>query len=224
MKIHGATLSSVLSLAIAGIVLMLPAPACARDRSPAAGKRADSSPATREGFLDTLFWTPEILVEANRIGPEENIMSRSGFVAVVNLSSRRHRVEDAASILSRSVGVRVRRYGGLGSFATMSIRGSSSSQVQFYLDGVPLNDPYSGVTDLNDISTGDLDRIEIYRGTNRGMVRGARFDGLVRDAQTERRGKAVGRPGLSEARRRVPRVEGRFSLHRRQRDSDESGR
>ena len=179
MKIHGAALSFLLSLAVAGIVLMLPAPACVRDCSPAAGNRADSSPAAREGILDTLFWAPEILVEANRIGPEENIMSRSGFVAVVNLSSRRHRIEDAASVLSRSVGVRVKRYGGLGSFATMSIRGSSSSQVQFYLDGVPLNDPYSGVTDLNDISTGDLERIEIYRGTSPTGFGGSSIGGTV---------------------------------------------
>ena len=133
----------------------------------------------KDGFVDTLFWAPEILVEADRIGPEEDIMSRSGFVAVVNLSSRRHRVEDAASILSRSVGVRVMRYGGLGSFATMSIRGSSSSQVQFYLDGVPLNDPYSGMTDLNDISTGDLDRIEIYRGTSPTGFGGSSIGGTV---------------------------------------------
>ncbi len=130
-------------------------------------------------MLDTLFWAPEILVEAARVGPEEDIMSRSGFSAVVNLSSRRHRVEDVASILARSVGVRVRRYGGLGSPATMSIRGSSSSQVQFYLDGVPLNDPYSGVTDLNDISTGDLDRIEIYRGTSPTGFGGSSIGGTV---------------------------------------------
>jgi iron complex outermembrane receptor protein len=97
----------------------------------------------------------------------------------VNLSSRGNRVEDAASILARSVGVRVRRYGGLGSFATMSIRGSSSSQVQFYLDGVPLNDPYSGLADLNDISTGDLARIEIYRGTSPTGFGGSSIGGTV---------------------------------------------
>jgi outer membrane cobalamin receptor len=132
---------------------------------PSSGEEAGAR-ASGNGFTDTLFWAPEILVEGYRIGPEEAVTSRSGFVAVVDLTKRRHRVEDAAAILSRSVGVQVRRYGGLGSFATMSIRGSSSSQVQFYLDGVPLNDPYSGLTYLCDIPTGDLERIEIYRGTS----------------------------------------------------------
>ncbi len=155
----------------------VPCLAAALLSAPAAGD--DNSSGSKRGFVDTLFWAPEILVEADRIGHEEDIMSRSGFVAVVNLSPRRHRVEDAASILSRSVGVRVRRYGGLGSFATMSIRGSSSSQVQFYLDGVPLNDPYSGMTDLNDISTGDLERIEIYRGTSPTGFGGSSIGGTV---------------------------------------------
>ncbi len=182
-RIHGAALTAVLCLA-AFLAASAPAPASAGAKKgkagPAESKKADGdSPASREGILDSLFWAPEILVEADRIGPEEDIMSRSGFSAVVNLSSRRNRVEDAASILARSVGVRVRRYGGLGSFATMSIRGSSSSQVQFYLDGVPLNDPYSGMTDLNDISTGDLDRIEIYRGTSPTGFGGSSIGGTV---------------------------------------------
>ncbi len=166
------------------ISVLTPAPGSATSKksetSPAASKKAaGDSPASREGILDTLFWAPEILVEADRIGPEEDIMSRSGFSAVVNLSSRRHRVEDTASILARSVGVHVGREGGLGSFATMSIRGSSSSQVRFYLDGVPLNDPHSGVTDLNDISTGGLDRIEIYRGASPTGFGGSSIGGTV---------------------------------------------
>ena len=173
-------LAAVLCLAFAGIIVMsLPAHASAGDSSPEAKKGNPETPPSGEGILDSLFWAPEILVEAARIGPEEDIMSRSGFSAVVNLSSRRNRVEDAASILARSVGVRVRRYGGLGSFATMSIRGSSSSQVQFYLDGVPLNDPYSGLADLNDISTGDLDRIEIYRGASPTGFGGSSIGGTV---------------------------------------------
>ncbi len=157
---------------------LLSAPAAGGDNF-SGSKKGSAAVTSKRRFVDTLFWAPEILVEADRIGPEEDIMSRSGFVAVVNLSPRRHRIEDAASILSRSVGVRVKRYGGLGSFATMSIRGSSSSQVQFYLDGVPLNDPYSGMTDLNDISTGDLKRIEIYRGTSPTGFGGSSIGGTV---------------------------------------------
>jgi iron complex outermembrane receptor protein len=173
------------------LILLAPAAAAAGgDDAPSSGRDAGKSPEGRKSFVDSLFWAPEILVEAARISPEEDIMSRSGFSALVNLTSRRHRLEDAASILSRSVGVRVRRYGGLGSFATMSIRGSSSSQVQFYLDGVPLNDPYTGLTDLSDISTSDLDRIEIYRGTSPTGFGGSSIGGTVNLVSAGRGGSA----------------------------------
>jgi outer membrane receptor protein involved in Fe transport len=46
----------------------------------------------------------------------------------------------------------------------VSIRGSSSSQVNVYLDGVPVNDSYTGVTNLADLPLGGVGRIEVYRG------------------------------------------------------------
>ncbi|MBN1164500.1 MAG: TonB-dependent receptor [Candidatus Krumholzibacteriota bacterium] len=128
----------------------------------AEGKEKGKSP--RGDFTDTLFWAPEIVVEAKRIDREEEIFNRSGFVGLIDLRKEELAVPDAAALLSRSVGVRVKQYGGLGSFATLSIRGSSSTQVQFYLDGVPLNDAYSGMTNLADIALDDLQSIEIYRG------------------------------------------------------------
>ncbi len=127
------------------------------------GKTQSKKPA-RGDFLDTLFWAPEIVVEANRISPEIDITNRSGFVGLISLENNNLALLDAAAILSRTVGVRVKQYGGMGNFATMSIRGSSSTQVQLYLDGVPLNDPYSGMANLADLSLDGMKRIEIYRG------------------------------------------------------------
>ncbi len=115
-------------------------------------------------ILDTLFIGPEIVVEGVRTTPDMEIFSRSGFVGLIRLDKEKNVMSDAAAILSRSTGVSIRQYGGLGGFATMSIRGSSSTQVQFYLDGVPLNDAWSGMTNLADIALGDISRIEIYRG------------------------------------------------------------
>lgn len=121
-------------------------------------------PDEKTAILDTLFIGPEIVVEGFRPTPDVDIFNRSGFVGLIEIDKERDAGRDAASILSRSTGVSVKQYGGLGGFATMSIRGSSSTQVQFYLDGVPLNDAWSGMTNLADISLGDIRRIEIYRG------------------------------------------------------------
>ncbi len=115
-------------------------------------------------FADTVFWVPEIIVEADRLPPPNHLFDRSGFVAAIELERAYTRIDDAATILSRLTGVRVLQYGGLGSYATVSIRGSSSSQVYVYLDGVPLNNAYLGAVSLGELPLGGLSRIEIYRG------------------------------------------------------------
>ena len=67
-------------------------------------------------------------------------------------------------MLEDVAGVRVRRQGGLGSFATISVRGSSPSQVPIFLDGAPVGEARSGLVSLEQLSSADLDRIEVYRG------------------------------------------------------------
>jgi len=60
--------------------------------------------------------------------------------------------------------VQVRQFGGLGSFSSVNIRGSSSAQVNVYLDGVLVNGAYGGAVDLSQFSLDSVARIEIYRG------------------------------------------------------------
>lgn len=114
---------------------------------------------------DTIFAMPAIIVEAPRVPrSHDDVFNRTGFVAVLDLGERHDRVEDLSTVLAQMVGIRVRQYGGLGSFATVSIRGSSSNQVDVFLDGVPLNDAYIGVTNLGDLPLDGVDQIEVYRG------------------------------------------------------------
>jgi iron complex outermembrane receptor protein len=122
---------------------------------------------------------PPIIVTAPRPDARADITNRPGFVAMVDLSKRTHRVEDLPAILSQLVGVRVTQYGGLGSFATVSIRGSSSSQVRTFLDGVPVDDPYLGVTNVADLPLGGVDRVEVYRGFSPPSLGGAAIGGAV---------------------------------------------
>ncbi len=126
------------------------------------GEATDDASGT---VLDSLFSVPAIIVEAPRVSRNQyDVFKRSGFVAVLDLGERRHRVDDLSTVLERTVGVRVRQYGGLGSFATVSIRGSSSNQVDVFLDGIPLNDAYGGMSNLGDLPLGGVNAIEVYRG------------------------------------------------------------
>jgi iron complex outermembrane receptor protein len=123
-----------------------------------------ASPAASGAARDTLYVVAPIVVSAPRADARARLFDRAGFVALVDLTGRRDRVEDLAHVLSTQVGVRVKQYGGLGSFATVSIRGSSSSQVSVYLDGIPVNDPYLGPANLADLPLGGATRVEVFRG------------------------------------------------------------
>jgi len=72
--------------------------------------------------------------------------------------------ESVPQLLSEQSGAVVTRLGGMGSTATVSLRGSTSNQVLVYVDGVPFNTATGGGVDLGAIPIGDVERIEIYRG------------------------------------------------------------
>jgi iron complex outermembrane receptor protein len=74
------------------------------------------------------------------------------------------KTENIAEIIEKEVGVQVRQAGGLGSFSSVSLRGSSSDQVLVFMDGILLNDASGGGVDLSTISLSDVAAIDIYRG------------------------------------------------------------
>ena len=84
---------------------------------------------------------------------------------MIDTTSAPAHVETLADALSDTVGVQVRRFGGLGDFSTVSIRGSAAGQVQVYLDGVPLARAQNEVVNLSDLPLDAIDHVEVYRGT-----------------------------------------------------------
>ncbi|HNH09877.1 MAG TPA: TonB-dependent receptor, partial [Leptospiraceae bacterium] len=93
-----------------------------------------------------------------------------GFVDVIKSESFKDRYVSLPDVLEREAGVRVRRFGGLGSYSTLSIRGSNPNQVQIYIDGVPLSNAQGGEINLSDLNFDNLDRIEIHKsGSASGM-------------------------------------------------------
>ena len=69
-----------------------------------------------------------------------------------------------ADVLDTTAGVHVRRFGGPGDPAWVSVRGSTSRQVEVWVDGVPLNAQGSSSVDLNSIALAAYDRVEVWRG------------------------------------------------------------
>jgi outer membrane cobalamin receptor len=68
-----------------------------------------------------------------------------------------------SDILQTVNGLQIRQIGGLGNPVSVSIRGSSSKQVQLYIDGQLVNDSQFGGFDLNQIPTEQIQSIEISK-------------------------------------------------------------
>jgi len=69
-----------------------------------------------------------------------------------------------AEVIEKETGVQIRQSGGLGSFSSISLRGSTSDQVMVFVDGILLNDASGGGVDLSNIALDDVQAIEIYQG------------------------------------------------------------
>jgi iron complex outermembrane receptor protein len=92
------------------------------------------------------------------------------------LDDRFATVEDA---LERAPGVDVRRYGGLGSYSTASVRGSKPEQVLVLLDGVRLDAGSRGAVDLSAIPLRSVETIEVVRGGGAGRYGSDAVGGII---------------------------------------------
>ena len=88
----------------------------------------------------------------------------SAFVTTLDVQALARRGRSLADALRRVPGARVRDYGGLGQYATVSLRASTAEQVTVLVDGVPQNRALGGPVDLSSISTGQLESVRVYRG------------------------------------------------------------
>ena len=89
----------------------------------------------------------------------------AGFVETIEVGQEQRAGADLPGLLDRALGLEVRRYGGLGSSASVSIRGSTAEQVLVFLDGVPMNQASGGGVDLGYLPLAGVEQIEIYRGS-----------------------------------------------------------
>src|SRR4030095_16512034 len=108
---------------------------------------------------------PEVVVTAPPIRTTTpSPRDPTAFSTIVETREAATSVETLTDVLAPTAGVQVRRFGGLGDFSTVSVRGFSPGQVQIYLDGVPLSRADNEVVNLGDLPLDALERIDLYRG------------------------------------------------------------
>ena len=110
-----------------------------------------------------------------------------GFVSRASIDDAPREITDAASLIEPLPGVHVRRLGADDSFATLSIRGTSSTQVAVYLAGVPLTGGADPTLDLATLPLWPGARARVFRSfAPAALGRGSLGGSLVIDAPSPR--------------------------------------
>jgi vitamin B12 transporter len=135
----------------------LPAPASARDRSARGLEPPDTS-----GVPADTFRLPGLVATAVRVPmPVEALPTP---VTVLTGEELRERgVRTVADALRAVPAAAIVQAGPAGSQTSLFLRGGQSGYVKVLVDGVPVNDP-GGALDLADLTTDQVERIEIVRG------------------------------------------------------------
>lgn len=105
----------------------------------------------------------EVVVTATRV--DSDVLDSPSAITVI---SRQQIVDsgarDFAGVINGQPGVVVKDHGPAGAAQSVSLRGSTSSQVLVLLDGIRLNSSRDGEVDLSSIPIEIIDHIEIVRG------------------------------------------------------------
>ena len=145
------------SLLLALVAVCVAARARAQGDRPQAGTNGGPQAGTNGGFQTTVT-----APAAEPAAPRED---RAAAASVVIPSDSPRAYDDLGSILLQVPGVTVTRTGSSQAFSTITLRGSNPDQVAIYVDGVPLAIAEGGGVDASTLPLGDIERVEIYRGT-----------------------------------------------------------
>lgn len=139
-------------------------PAAAPFAAPAVATAA--APAGDSAQVHPVMTLPETRVDSERAVRDARHRQPTAFVSDLAAGATGHALETLPELLSRSAAVRIQQYGGLGSFATVSLRGAPAGQVSVYIDGVPLTSAAGSVVNINDLPVTSIERLEVYPGVS----------------------------------------------------------
>src|SRR2546430_12892979 len=116
--------------------------------------------------------TEQVVVSATRFDiPLDQSPASVSVITSEDIEARQiQRVSDA---LREPPGLSVVQTGTAGQLTSVFIRGLRSEHTQILLDGIPINQGLQGAFNFPDLTTDDIDRIEVVRG-RRSTISGRR--------------------------------------------------
>lgn len=126
----------------------------------------------------------DIVVTATGIEQPRDEVGQAITVIDLDTITRRQSIT-ITDLLITTPGVRINRSGGLGTVTGVSLRGSETTQTLVLIDGVKVNDTSSigDAFDFGNLLVGNIQRIEILRGSN-SIVHGSQAIGGVVNLMT----------------------------------------
>lgn len=110
---------------------------------------------------------------------EKKKMETSGFaVSIIETKEASLRNLTTNELLDRSLGVRVRQNGGVGSSVEYNLNGMSGSAIGIFIDGIEAS-TYGRSFNLNNIPPSMIERIEVYKGVLPAHLSGSYIGGAI---------------------------------------------
>lgn len=124
--------------------------------------------------------TIEVKAESDSQRKNENFSKNpTSFQKEIILENSKNRYLSLPDVLEREAGIKIRQYGGLGSYSTLSIRGTNPNQTKVYWNGIPLNNSQGGEINLADLPFDNLEKIEIYKSSTPAGFSGSNIGGSI---------------------------------------------
>jgi len=120
----------------------------------------------------------EVVVTATRTADPVGAATKS-FTVITAEEIEARQAETVREVLRTVPGLSLSQSGTLGTVTSTFLRGSNSSHTLFLIDGVPVNSPTNGQFDLADLTTDNVERIEIVRGPQSTLYGSAAMGGVV---------------------------------------------
>lgn len=133
--------------------------------------------APKSPLQDSLI--PELQKIIVTSGRRERLLESNRSVVLISPEEWLGTSKSVADVIAEHTGIQTRKYGGMGSFQTVSIRGVKGSEVLVLLDGVPLNSAMGGAVDLGTINPMHLQEIEVYKGISSIVYGGNSLGGVI---------------------------------------------
>ncbi len=153
--------------------------------SPAQTQTIKSAPTQKKADLATTVLKKQeaqklspIVVTATRI-PQPIGEIGTTITVVEDPQIQEQKIQRVADVLRQVPGVQVTQSGSPGSVTDVSIRGATPSQTLVLVDGVEVNAGATGSFDLANLTTDNLDRVEVLRGAGGSLYGSQAIGGVV---------------------------------------------